>query len=115
MGLLEYCQLGRLSALGPVDMDKLVKDLLQEFQEKLQAIDESATIEGKLPVVHGRCIELQHLLKQLITNAMTYRTYGNVLERSIAAKKRQGSWELVVKDNGVGLKKKGSKKGFWDV
>ena len=111
-GLLAYSQAGKTSDASQEAVD--MNGVLDEVRKNLAAtIDESkATISSSaLPVVQGDAVPLVHLLQNLISNALKYRSEQDPQVR-IAATEDGGFWRFSVEDNGIGIPKEFQKQIF---
>lgn len=100
--LLAFSRLGggRLR-LQPVSLNELVDGLLMNLKA---AIEESrAEIQvDMLPEVHADKAQLNHLLQNLLTNALKFRS-SEPPRIHIFSRRRGDEWIVCVRDNGIGI------------
>jgi light-regulated signal transduction histidine kinase (bacteriophytochrome) len=101
-GMLEYLAVSvHDERPGAVDLS----DCLEQALENLQAmLDESDAhiVSTELPTVAGDAYQLQHLLQNIIANAIKFRSQERPRIR-ISADAREGLWRLAIHDNGIGI------------
>ncbi len=90
-----------------VDLNELVLDVIEDFEEHLSEVGGHLTI-GELPTVDGVAAGLRMLFRNLISNGIRYRHPQRPLQLSIQAKTYplDGGRRLLslsVSDNGVGV------------
>ena len=108
--LLEYSRLGRLEVTyKSVDMEAIFDKLIADLSH---LIEESGSIitHDPLPEIKANPIQMERLLKNLVTNAIKFRsneppqihitTYQRQTE---SAKGEVNEWVFSVKDNGIGI------------
>lgn len=87
---------------APVDLGRVVHAAVDSLMSPLD--DADATVEIlDLPIVSGRPVPLQSVFANLIGNAVRYRDPSRPLKITISAARREGSWRLMVSDNGKGV------------
>lgn len=60
-------------------------------------------VVGELPTIHGDATQLRSLFRQLMENALTYRSPERPLCIAISAKQIGPVWSIAVCDNGLGI------------
>lgn len=99
--LLEYSMIGKQGEMINVDCRKLVDDIQQDLQTKIE--ETNSTIEiGELPVVKGYETELRLLFQNLISNGIKYSKSGRSPKIKIYAEEQNG-WTFIIQDNGIGI------------
>lgn len=100
--LLEYSRTGL--AHGPAqDADlNAAWDLAAANLEHAIGATGATVTRGELPVVRARPRELTSLLQNLIANSLKYRGDAPPTVHA-SARARNGSWEIAVTDNGIGI------------
>ena len=75
-GLLQYSRVGRREGeFGPVDLDAVPDDVLEDLSRRIEELDGEVQRES-LPTCHGNRDQLRRVLQNLIENALTYRGDG---------------------------------------
>ncbi|MCH8157817.1 MAG: HAMP domain-containing protein, partial [Nitrospinae bacterium] len=112
--LLEYSRVStKLKPFKPVDINEIVKDALDDLE--LQINETKATIQvGKLPTLPADAVQITKLFQNLISNALKYHRPGipPVVDINSSLNTATGNWEIAIKDNGIGLDEKYSKRIF---
>ena len=84
-----------------VDLADVLEDVLANLQTTITETGADVKFD-QMPIVRGNRVQLVQLLQNLIGNAIMYR--GDQYPRiDISAHKRDDSWEICVKDNGIGI------------
>jgi len=101
-GLLEYSRVGSSEApMERVNLSNALDTVLFEFQTTIQ--DSGAVIErGELPVVNGVSSQLVAVFRNLIGNALKYRSEAAPRIR-VDAERAGEYWRIRVRDNGIGI------------
>ena len=103
-----------------VDSDNLnhaivsIPELIQEIKETLaSAIEENRVVieTGYLPEIYGDHTQLTQLFRNLIENAIKFRSHAAPIIR-IEATSLNGFWHFTVKDNGLGISEEYHQKVF---
>lgn len=85
-----------------VDLNLVLKNLLKDMAHKIQ--ESQAVIEvGELPQVHGDEVQLAELFQNLITNALKFIPEGMNPNISIDSRSWEKTYQIRVKDNGIGF------------
>jgi signal transduction histidine kinase len=100
--LRRYSQADALLERGPVHLDHVLAEVLEDLRETIRERDAQVEIETTLPVVHGDRIQLGQLLRNLIGNAVKFGPPRNGLVE-ISAVRRRGGWQVSVRDHGRGI------------
>jgi signal transduction histidine kinase len=100
--LLEYSRTGRLlGETEPIALDDAWDLAVANLQHAIT--DAGATVtRGELPVVEARPREMTSMLQNLIANGLKYRGDASP-EVTASAARRDGHWEITVRDNGIGI------------
>ncbi len=100
--LLDYSRIGRKKEKDQVDCNLILQEVLDDLDV---AIKETQTeiISSRLPVFNGYATEVKQLFQNLITNAVKFRKPNAAPLINISASKKNGSWEFICKDNGIGI------------
>ena len=108
--LLEYSRINRIKAFETIDLNILLKDVLQDLQHRITENDAQIKID-KLPAIFGDHVLLGQLFLNLIVNTIKYRRDKNP-EIHISWKKQNDEYLFSVKDNGIGIQKEYADKIF---
>jgi light-regulated signal transduction histidine kinase (bacteriophytochrome) len=101
--LLNYARVGREAlARAPVDLDAVVDMALADLT---MAVAESGAeiTRGPLPTVLGDQTRLAQLMRNLLANAISYRSEAPPRIHISAESKGPEGWQIAVKDNGIGI------------
>ncbi len=114
LDLLEFSRAGRnIAAVEEVDLNILVKDILELHQNQLEETHASVSI-GKLPTLFVAKTGIRQVFQNLISNSLKYNQLkqGLAPEISICAEEFADFWQFRVKDNGMGIDKEYFEKVF---
>ncbi len=101
-GLLDYSRLSKSRQLEEVNLDEVLKGVLDDI-EALR-LETGGEIEaGGMPVVYGRHIELTQVFQNLLANALKYHRRGVAPRVEITCRAISGGYEFCVLDNGIGI------------
>jgi PAS domain S-box-containing protein len=102
--LLEYSTLGRQEiAIGPVNLDTLVTNLLIEHRALIEQKNADILIDRPLPEVRGAIELVRQVLANLLTNAIKYVPPGEAPQVRIFAEISEDRAVLKVQDQGIGI------------
>ena len=87
----------------PVNLDEVMHDILNEFQFYFEKEDKITYDFKEVPVILYVHSFAYSILKNLISNAIKYRSDENPLEVEVKSQKADGFVLLSVKDNGIGI------------
>jgi signal transduction histidine kinase len=101
--VLNYAKIVRAETpLHPVDLDKLLRDIIREYPTFHQSKAEICIPEA-LPPVLGNEAFLTQILSNLLDNAVKFVAPGTVPRVTISAEKDEQFVRISVEDNGVGI------------
>lgn len=110
--LLEYSRSGRsLDELGNTDMNDVVKDVIEIYQQEIQTRNAIIEVE-QLPILpETRRVQMFQLLQNIIGNALKYNSSASprIEIKSITT---ATEIQISIKDNGLGFESKYSEKVF---
>lgn len=110
--VLAYTRLSRHEiVLQPVDIGKLISDIIQERPE-FQSPKADVQIEEALPPVLGHGVSLTQCVTNLLDNAVKFVAPGVKPQVRIRAESHNGSVRLWFKDNGIGIEKEARRRLF---
>ena len=102
--VLTYSRLARQDMkLQPVNLDHLVRDILQQYPE-FDPARANITIREPLPVVIGHEPSLSQAISNLLNNAVKFMPAGKRPEILIRGEVHNGQAQLWIEDNGIGIK-----------
>lgn len=101
----DLLQLAQVDSEGPafalVSCQEVVEEVLQLMQEPIEKAQANISVES-LPEVLASRIQLVHVILNLISNALKYRSTEPVRVR-IWSERSSGFWKIFVADNGIGI------------
>lgn len=102
--LLTYSRVAtQASPFVPVDLNKIAQDAVDDLEMRIEQTGGSVEI-SPLPVIEADPRQVQHLLQNLVGNALKFHKPGHPARVKVSARPAgPGSIELVVEDNGVGF------------
>jgi signal transduction histidine kinase len=103
-GILDYSRASapNTSPWQQVDLNRVAKDALGNLKVPIQ--ESGATVEIEtLPTVTGDEAMLLQVLQNLIGNGIKYQPRGQNPRVHVSARRLDGSWDISVGDNGIGL------------
>jgi signal transduction histidine kinase len=103
-GLLEFSRIGNKREIKTVDCQKLVENILLDFNAVLEANSGKIKIHN-LPKVYGNPVELRMLFQNLISNGLKFKKKDVDPIVEVSAKEGNEHVEFCVTDNGIGLAK----------
>jgi signal transduction histidine kinase/DNA-binding response OmpR family regulator len=104
--LLEYSRLSRANVtLGTVDLNSVVRPILQDLESDLTASRGHVRTEGPLPEVLGNETMLRQALTNLVSNGLKFVAPDRKPQVIIRAERREGRVRIWVEDNGIGITK----------
>ena len=102
--ILTYSRVTRRDVdLHPVSLDKLVRELLDQYPE-LSSHRADISIQGKLPDVRGHEPSLSQVISNLLNNAVKFVPPGVKPQVVIRSEVDHERVRLFVEDNGIGIK-----------
>lgn len=111
-GLLQISRIGTVEIHSePLDMDKLVKEILASMLHQIKKNNVSVTVDS-LPCCKGDLHMLDHVFTNLISNAIKYRDPAKKSEIKIYGKEEGDMSIYCVEDNGIGIAPSYQKKVF---
>jgi light-regulated signal transduction histidine kinase (bacteriophytochrome) len=107
LDLLTYSRVG-MGELKPrrVKLGEPLAEALKNLQTAIVESGALVTVEGELPEVMADEPRLVMLLQNLVGNGLKYAAPGRAPLVRVGATRRQGEWEVRVRDNGVGIEER---------
>lgn len=105
--IAELLELSRIKTrrhkMEPVDLDALVREVGELFQEDFEQKGIEFIVEGKLPTLTVERMRLRQVFQNLIDNAVKYMSTGPVRQIRIGHVARGDVVEFHVADTGIGI------------
>jgi signal transduction histidine kinase len=103
LDLLALSRVGR-EAVTPEEIDpaRVVDDILAELAEPIRAAGITVTV-GALPIVWATRVQVEQVLRNLLTNAVKYMGDAAAPAIEIGAVERGDALECWVRDTGIGI------------
>lgn len=95
-----------------VDLNVIIKNVLQNLDADIKKSNASIVIKEKLPVVKGNSLALERVFQNLISNANKFVDDNTTPEIIISSKENKVAWEISITDNGIGIPEDKQKKIF---
>lgn len=108
--LLEYSRVNRIVPFEEVDLNLILKDVLQDLKDQISENNAQIKI-NPLVTVYGDAVLLSQLFQNLIGNAIKFKSQKKPLI-TISCKDQNKEYLFSVKDNGIGIKKEYKEKVF---
>lgn len=100
--LLLYSRVGtRVNHLTDIDIDKIIKIVMENIADRVNSSKAKIIIDNHLPVIKADSIQMIQLFQNLITNAIKYQPKNQIPEIHIGLNIQN---EFYIKDNGIGIK-----------
>ena len=103
LDLLAFSRAGKDDEMkGPVDLNDIVDEIKVLYKQK---ISETKTIIHcpVLPTVSANKTPIRQVFQNLISNAIKYGRSDVAPEIDILCEKKEDCWEIIFKDNGIGI------------
>jgi len=101
-GLLEYARIGKREGLTKVDVNNILREILDDMSIRIQETGAEIEID-EMPVLKGYEMEIRLLFQNLISNAIKFHKPGAIPVVHLTARKVENFWEFSVSDNGIGI------------
>jgi PAS domain S-box-containing protein len=99
---LSRSQVGRLSLrTEAVSVDTVVRDVVEKLRQRSPTHELKVDLPSRLPVIHADVQRLEHILRNLLDNAVKYSSQGS--EIRVFAKEDDGRVIIGVSDRGRGI------------
>jgi ligand-binding sensor domain-containing protein/signal transduction histidine kinase len=103
--LLDYSRIGRKQELERVDCNQVMEDMLVDLGIAIKEAQAEISYD-RLPVIKGYHTEIKLLFQNLVINAIKFRKKDAIPKVKICARKKDGFWEFIFRDNGIGIDEK---------
>ncbi len=95
-----------------VNLHKLALEVVDDLEARITQSDATVNIES-LPTLEADTTQMRQLLQNLIGNALKYHREGVPPVVSVTSRPlRDGFWEIMVRDNGIGIEAQHISKAF---
>jgi PAS domain S-box-containing protein len=102
--LLAYSRISRTElTFEPVSLERTMERIRPIFAEEIGAKGATLEIRSPLPEVYGHSATVEHILTNLIGNALKFVAPGTAPHVSVWADRRAGRVRVWVEDNGIGI------------
>ncbi|MEY2569541.1 MAG: hypothetical protein QOE35_4070 [Actinomycetota bacterium] len=102
LDLLEYARVStRTHPFSRVDMQHIVDEVIADLHDEIDAAGGTVHADG-LPTVQGDAFQLTQLVRNLVDNAVKFRS-ERPLDLTVAAERTDDGWLFTVRDNGIGI------------
>jgi PAS domain S-box-containing protein len=103
--ILTYSRLSRREIkLRPIALDKLTREIVQQYTDAGLASAPEINVEGRLSNVIGHEASLSQAISNLLNNAVKFVAPGTQPKIRVRTERRDGDARLWVEDNGIGIK-----------
>jgi PAS domain S-box-containing protein len=110
LSLLDYSRVNRVRPLEDINLNALLKEVLNDLKNQIEENKAVITIEP-LPDIYGDKVLIGQLFQNLISNAVKFKGERNP-EILISGKRNNGEYLFSIKDNGIGIQKENADKLF---
>jgi signal transduction histidine kinase len=102
--LLKLALIGRVETdFACVDLNAVVRDVLDQLHHTLATRDARVVVDGPLPTVQANHTRLMQLFTNLLDNAVKYTPADRAPLIRIRVTERPEGWQVLVADNGIGI------------
>src|SRR5579859_1962728 len=102
--LLNYTRVEhRAIRLKPVDLKRVMQQVLESVAERSAALQATIQVVGELPLISGDATLVNQILLNLVENALTYRHADRSLTLQITCTSDYYNCVLAISDNGIGI------------
>lgn len=103
--LLDYNRLERDKEIKLLNMNELVKEVLQDLSAKILESKGEVSV-GEMRFVRGYELQLRLIFQNLISNAIKFIPEDRTPKISVTAQELEGHMQYSVSDNGIGIEEK---------
>jgi signal transduction histidine kinase len=88
----------------PVDLHQMTLEVIEDLEARITHTKAQVNIDKKLPTLEADATQMRQLIQNLISNALKYHQKDVPPVVEITSRPlRDGFWEIMVKDNGIGI------------
>lgn len=113
LGLLDLSRIGRWrKSWEPLDLDIVIRSVLDEFAERLEEKHVTCHIADGLPVIEGERQRIRQLLEFVFDNAVLYRREdgGHIWVESTNGE--EAGPRITIRDDGIGIEERDHERVF---
>ncbi|MES2285842.1 MAG: ATP-binding protein [Bacteroidota bacterium] len=99
--LLEYSRVNRIKPFESINVNDLLKDVLQNLSGAIKEQNATVLYEG-MPIIYGDFVLISQLFQNLIENAIKFKG-DKKPQIFISSKKENDEYLFSIKDNGIGI------------
>ncbi len=101
--LLEYSRINRFNTgYEKIDLNEIFNTINRVLKDKIESHD-ALVLSENLPVVYGNRLQLTQVFQNLVDNAIKFKAKKRKPEIIISVNDLGDKWELIFKDNGIGI------------
>ena len=101
--LLEYSSIGINDNVERVNLNSVMNEVQVELSKQIFDSNTQIILNDHMPEVQSSHIEMTHLFRHLIGNAIKYRSPDRPPAINISCQEFEAEWRLCFKDNGIGI------------
>ncbi len=102
--LLDYSRIAtRANPFDLADLGELVRDAVDDLMPSIKKSGGSIEI-GNLPIIHADVAQMRQIFRNLINNAIKFRTENEPPHVQIYSNIENGICRIFIQDNGIGIK-----------
>ena len=102
LDLLEYSKICKNDNLEKVNLNSIIKEIKNQFQDKIKETNTTIIVED-LPTINTDATLIQIIFKNLIDNAIKFKQENKPLSIHIEAIDKKDEWLFKISDNGIGI------------
>jgi len=101
--LLEYSRINRFNTgYEKIDLNEIFNTINRVLKDKIESHD-ALVLSENLPTVYGNRLQLTQVFQNLVDNAIKFKAKKRKPEIIISVNDLGDKWELIFKDNGIGI------------
>lgn len=101
--LLEYSRINRFNTgYEKIDLNEIFNTINRVLKDKIESHD-ALVLSENLPTVYGNRLQLTQVFQNLVDNAIKFKAKKRKPEIIISVNDLSDKWELIFKDNGIGI------------
>ena len=111
--LLRYSRISSLAPeMEPVDLREVVNEVLLDLEVSIERSKGNVVIKS-LPKIEADKTQMRQLFQNLISNALKFHNKDEPPKIEIDSQRNEkGNWEVLIQDNGIGMKEEHIKRTF---
>ena len=109
--LLDYSRIGTKKKKEIIDCNIILQEILADISVAIKETSTEISLDS-LPIFDGYPTEIKLLFQNLIINAIKFRKKNVPPKIKIEAVRKNGHWEFMCSDNGIGIEKEHSERIF---